>query len=224
MGFKCSLVAVSPRIPREDILTRQEAGPQAAVALVEQWWPGEWAHDAQPATFDEVCNPYDDSIAVGIWGDTVVFAALDPTLVTQHPLAAGQGVWELQIHSVVDLCRYVTPPAYGSRHVELTGESSPEEHAAALQGTLLPFEEPFARGEHSEGDGDLLFHPLTLGDNATLWMFGTVGEGPWPDEVSNSIHPIEPWDIPMHRFTPAPTIQPTPEPVRRGWLRRLLGR
>lgn len=223
MGYKCALVGLSPGVPRDDIVSQAEAGPQAASALVEAWWPGAWTRDPEPTTLEQEALPSEDSFSVGIFGETIVFAAIDPDPITGHPLAtaAGRAAWELQIHSVVDLCRYRTPPAYGDRKVEIDAESTPEELRAALEGRLLPFEEPFARGLHADSteDYELPYHPLELGDSAMLWIFGTYGESPVSDGFIETIQGKDPWDLPMHRFVPAPA----PAPKRSFW-QRLLGR
>lgn len=92
---------------------------------------------------------------------------------------------------------------------------------AVLRGNLLPFEVPFARGDHAEDTEEypLPFHPLSLGDSAILWMFGTTGESPLDDEITRSVEPKDPWDLPMHGFV----AMTPPEAPRRSWWRRAFG-
>lgn len=223
MGYKCSLAVLSNGIPREDITTSDERGPEAAAQFVERLWPGQFSSTPQHTSFDECANPHDESIAVGTWGDTVVVAAMDPESVIERAQAAGdpRGAWMVVIHSVVDLCVYRTPAAYGQRQVVVSSENSPEELAEALAAPkLLPFEEPFARGEHRDGDEEhpLPYHPLTLGDAAVAWILGTFGEGPEPDEVMDVLELVDPWDLPMHHFELLPRRVAKP-----GLFKRIFG-
>lgn len=227
MGFKCSLLALSNRAPREDITTTAEGGPDAATKEAERLWPGEWRY-VETGTLDEAFLPYDESLWIGTWGGTTVLTHMAPVEVSDPT----RGSWELMIHSVVDLCHYKTPASHRSRTVSLSADDDAEALASALQGELLPFEEPYAAGQHSS-DGDP-FHTLDLGESALLWMFGTFGETAPVDDVSKLITPIKPWELPMHRFEAAPA-SPTPSapeasdappapPKKRSWLDRLLGR
>lgn len=222
VGFKCALLGLSPRIPREDITTHSEGGPDAAIRFVEGAFPGQFELEPETVTFDECANPTGGEIAVGTWGDTVLLAIDDPFTASDRVHAAGdtRHAWILMVHSVVDACGYVTPPAYGDRQVGISGDSNPEELTAALTGSLLPFEEPFVRGDHAVGDDEypMPYHPLALGDAAVAWMFGTMGESPNADEVMDALKPIEPWELPMHVFYPKPAAR------AKGFFARLLGR
>ena len=237
MGFKCTLLAHSPQVPREDITTQPEGGADAAAAYLAQRWPGQWQLD-HTATLDEGFNPGDESLWVGTWGRTVVLAG-DPIfeMVSDQPV---DDEWMLMVHSVVDACSYRTPPSHGGRVVDLSADSTIDDKRAALSGGLLPFEEPYARGEHDQeaedfGDDDFGppgFHPLDLANSAVHWILGTVGETPPTDDVSVTITPVNPWEMPFHRFVPAaashqpvsPAQAAAPVPEKKGFFARLLGR
>lgn len=213
MGFKCSLLALSPSVPRDDISRDAEGGVDAAIAEVERLWPGAWRY-AESGTLDEAFQPDHRSLWAGTWGTTTVVTHLD---LPQPKSSTGRGRWELVIHSVVDLCHYATPPAYQSRDVTVSAEDDGDALAAALRGALLPFEEPYAAGRHSLDETP--YHPLDLGESALLWIFGTIGEGAPDDEVSTALTPVEPWELPMHRFEPAQAPA-----ANRSWLSRIFGR
>ena len=215
MGTKCALLALSPAIPREDISRHEEGGAEAAQAQVQRLWPDAWRY-AETGTIDDALLPEEDVLWVGTWGPTTLIAYLDVDSAFQQASSRdGRGAWLVAVHSVVDFCGYVTPSHYKGRKVEVTFDSGPEGLKAALTGPLLPFEEPYAAGEHAiEG---FPYHPLELGESALLWILGTTGEAAPVDEVSAAIEPTDPWDMPMHRFEAA-------APARKSWLARLLGR
>ncbi|OYO23443.1 hypothetical protein CGZ93_05725 [Enemella dayhoffiae] len=211
MGYKCSFTAISPRIPREDIWGQPEGGPDAATAAVREFFGDAYAYD-RAGSSDET-YPSDEGIWVATWGDTVLFSA-DPVLLegARWELQDGMGRWDLNIHSVVDLCQFeVTGGPFGGRSVALYAdmETTFEE---ACSGRPLPFEKPYLAGEHGEslGEGDpqpaISFHPLELGNSAVLWMFGILGETPPPDAVTGPLLEQRPdyWEVPMHRLEPVP--------------------
>lgn len=215
MGFTCALVALSPGIPREDIERHGEGGVEAAAAQVKRLMPGDWAH-AETGTLDDAFLPDDGDLWVGTWGPTTVLAYLDVDSAYQQVKGRdSRGAWLVAVHSVVDFCGYVTPSHFKGRKVEVTFESGTDGLRAALTEPLLPFEEPYAEGEHSI-DG-FPYHPLELGESALLWVFGVMGEGAPVDPVSAEVDPLEPWDVVMHRFARV-------EPAKRSWWQRLTGR
>jgi hypothetical protein len=66
------------------------------------------------------------------------------------------------------------------------------------EGEPTPAEVPFWRGDHPEDDYPLPFHPLELAEELLRVELGFVLEA-MPAEGD-----VEPYDIPMFTFTPAP--------------------
>lgn len=223
MGFKCTYSAISPGIPREDIWRLPEGGRRQAELAIKELFSDAYAYARSGSSEDTY--PTDEGVWIGTWGDTVLLSA-DPELLlgAQWDLHDGLGRWDLNVHSVVDLCQFeVTGGPFGDRQVALYPdmETTFEE---ACTGHPLPFEEPYLAGEHDEPTDEddeyaprIPFHPLELGDAAVLWMFGIMGESPPSDAVVDPLlaERSGSWEIPMHRFEPVP--QPSPRKRWFGW-------
>ncbi|MBM7824834.1 hypothetical protein JOD55_000661 [Arcanobacterium pluranimalium] len=223
MGFKCTMLSYSPTIPRENITTKPEGGVEAASEQITKYFEGEWRFD-RTGDLDEAFNPTDESLWVGTWGDTVVFTG-EETLgyLVDEP---ADNTWFLFTRSMMDACSYRTPPNHRGRVVDLDDSATAEDKVAALEGDLLPFEEPFARGDHNyDDDPEYGYHPLDLAESAVLWIFGTEGEGASEDEVSAAITPIDPEKIILHRFVPAGTPERSKSAggKKKGFFSRLFG-
>ena len=210
-------------------------------------WVGEGYAYAESGTTDNT-YPWREGVWAATFGETVLLSA-DPG--TLEEVAAdvpdGMGRWQLNIHSVVDLCQFsVTDGMFGDRHVVLYPENEAN-LAESCAGSPLPFEEPFWAGEHDDrhaddrehdedgGDADvypLPFSPLSLGESAVLWMFGLTGEGAERDAVTAPlIERADPfWAPPMHRFAvgaseavepaaPEPSVEKPRKRSLRRWLR-----
>lgn len=223
MGFKCNIVAWSPGVPREDILAHPPASPEATAARLEALWPGRFELSDGVDDLAGDCYPMDEFLRAGLWGDTLVIVDQDTEGYAVDPATEALGTpWQLEVHSVVDLCAYWTPMG----DVEVSGDSEPEELRDAFAGrTLMPFEEPFARGEHRYDDPDYqaLFHPADLANSAALWMFGFIGETPPSDDVTSAITPAEWGSLPMYRFLEYASYHETDAP-KKGFFARVFGR
>lgn len=137
MGYPCSFTAISARIPREDLWTQPEGGPERARTVASQFFGPGWAYAA--AETSDQTYPSDDGLWVATFGDTVIFSAATETL-WEHPwdLPPGFARWDLNIHSVVDLCQFeVTGGPYDGRRVELHN-SMGTSYAEASHGPMLP--------------------------------------------------------------------------------------
>lgn len=240
MGYKCKVLAVSPRIPREDIWAHPEGGPDAAAAAVRRFFPDHTA-TGDPTTAQEGFYPRDGNLYVGTWGDTVVFGLADPDV---RPIAARlraaaephEIVWMLNIHSTVDHCGFAADGPGYDRSLVAWSDADPDERDDFITGTPLPFEEPYTSGQHStsddpeeQADYPYPFHPLDLGNAAALWMFGVEAETPPSDAIVDALlpHKVEEGDLPMHRFAPpAAEPEPTqqPAPAKKSLFGRLFGR
>lgn len=159
-----------------------------------------------------------------IWAGTILFAAdtltLDDAVWT---LPDGFGRWDLNMHSVVDVCRFeVTGGPFGQRRVELYGDME-ESLEEASMGRPLPFEEPFLRGEHPISTTTRCRStPSSSATRPRRGMFGIEGETPPDDAV---IAPVIAQirghdDVMVHRFVPA-AAQPEP---KKGLFGKLFGR
>lgn len=238
MGFKTSLYAVGPGVPRLDVRAHAEGGVQAATDAVRQWFPDAAAEPLGSSTLMEGGYPDEDSVWVATFGPTTVFGGLAPSLDGQRigalATATGLTTWELNIHSVVDLCQFEVRTEDGrvQRRLLMTSDMPPAEVSAAAVGQPLPFEVPYWAGEHplaDPGGGAHPFHPLELGEAALAWMFGTYGEGAPPDDVQRGLGELtDPEEVPMYGFGlghpgsgwARPPVDASP---RRGLLSRLFG-
>lgn len=201
MGFKSSMLALSPGIPREDVLAVEEGGHAAAALAIETLWPGRWRL-ADTATLSDARDVCLDCLWVGTWGETVLLVNTDPyELCDDEALRVdGRGLWLLVGHEAVSLAAYRTPERFGARDVAVDAESSAQDLRAALSGDLLDFEEPYARGEHMVGDAP--YHPVDLARSALIWCFGISPSVRPSDAVTDSIASAEPSRLRMHRFAP----------------------
>lgn len=186
MGFKCSMLALSRVVPREEIGSVAEGGPAAAVDAVEALWPGRWRL-SETASLTEARRVCLDCLWVGTWGDTLLLVNTDPYELCDDQAFAedGRGVWLLVSHEASNLAAYRTPAAYLSRDVTLDADSDADDLHEALAGEVLAFEAPYAAGERRGPNGDP-FDPVDLARSALDWVFGLA----------------DPDNLPMHRFEP----------------------
>lgn len=200
MGFTGSLLAVSSEgVPREDVLTADEAGRPDAELLVEALFGDAFGYERQ-ALWHEIV-PFDDSLWVGVFGDDTVLFSGDHALLDAIAQQLQQQfiTWRLTTHSVNDLCEYaVTGGPYDGRRVQLF-DGMGTGVADACTGPLMPFEVPYFTGQHSDPEYPLGFHPLELAGAALVWIFGIEAETPPADEI---ITPL----IAQVRQRPAPQL------------------
>lgn len=205
MGYKCSLLALSPRVPRADVLNVEEGGPEAAAAAVEAFWPGRWRL-AETATLRATLEVCLECLWVGTWGETVLLVNTDPYELCDDPAIRDdeRGLWLLVSHEDAGLAAYRTPEAFGARDVVIDSDTDIGELASTVgpQHTLLPFEVPFRDGAHRLADGTL-FKPVDLIRAALIWGFGiTPPTEQLSDEVLDQLDSLNGAQIPMHRFAP----------------------
>jgi hypothetical protein len=210
MGFKTSLFALAPDVPRLDLLNHPEGGPETARVALERALPGTVGELVETADLAEGGYPQrDDLLYVATFGPTTVFGGQEMAQYTdrlrQAARAAGMQAWELNIHSVVDLCQFEVTGADGQviRSFNAYSDKDPDDWDVDAVGDPLPFELPYRAGEHSDAEDDdpWPFHPLELGEAALAWMFGTIGEGAPDDSVQEELGALrDPFEIPMHGF------------------------
>lgn len=75
MGLSCSIMAFSPRVPREDIVARASAGPEATAAALEARLPGRFTLADGVGDLTEDFQPHCEHVLAGLWGETLVIAA-----------------------------------------------------------------------------------------------------------------------------------------------------
>ncbi|TPG17189.1 DUF6928 family protein [Pedococcus bigeumensis] len=224
MGFKTSLYAVGPGVPRLDLVAHAEGGPEAAAEAAQRWYPGVVAESLGTADLFEGGYPGEAQLYVATFGPTTVFGG-GPVLgehrdrLSAAAAQAGLMSWELNIHSVVDLCQFEVHDETGRivRALDVYSDKDPATVATDAVGEPLPFEVHYWAGEHDElDDYPHLFHPLELGEAAMAWMFGSSGEGAPDDAVQREIGELlDPFDVPMHGFRVG-----TGEARRKGLFRR----
>jgi hypothetical protein len=208
MGFKTSLYAVGPGVPRLDLVAHPEGGVEAASAAAHRWFAGLVGEPIGTADLFEGGYPGDGVLYVATFGPTTVFGGMVPSDHRDRlaAMAADAGLmsWELTIHSVVDLCQFEVHDTDGAvvRALEIYADKAPAAVAADAVGEPLPFEVPYWAGEHPEVDDyPHAFHPLELGEAAMAWIFGSSGEGAPDDAVQHELGDlVDPFDVPMHGF------------------------
>lgn len=227
MGFKTSLIALSAEPPRLAITTGPEQGRAAAEAVIADIFAGRGLRFRETSNIYEASYPGEDTVGVSTYGDTVVLGGewvFAKGYEAVHAAARGRQVWELAIHSVVDLCHIEVRDAAGQvvRRLDRYADIDPEGIAANTEGDPLPFEVPYWAGEHADSDPgeevDALtpFHPLDMGEAAMGWIFGVYGEGAPSDAVQKTLTIIDGFEVPMHVFE-------VPAEPKKGLLGRLLG-
>lgn len=217
MGFKTNLIALSTDVPRLAITAGDEGGRSAAEAVVAEIFPGRALTFSGTSNVYEASYPGDDSVGVSTFGDVVVLGG-NWVVEKGHDevvaAARGRTVWEVSIHSVVDLCHIEVRAPDGRivRKLDRYTDMEPGDVDAGTRGDPLPFEAPYWAGEHPVSDdeeedagygpGDSTpFHPLDMGEAAMGWIFGFYGESAPPDAVQDSLTTVDGFDVPMHVFT-----------------------
>jgi hypothetical protein len=228
MGFKTSLYAVGPGVPRVDLVAHEEGGAEAAAEVARRWFPGVIGEPLGTADLSEGGYPGEGELYVATFGPTTVFGG-GPVLgehrdrLAAAAAAAGLTSWELNIHSVVDLCQFEVHDETGRtvRALDIYSDADPQDVTEGAVGDPLPFEVPYWDGEHAEVDDyPHPFHPLELGEAAMAWMFGSFGEGAPDDAVQRGLGDLlDPFDVPMHGFR----VGGSRQAPRKKLLRRLFG-
>lgn len=203
MGVSLCVWGTGPRLPRLDLQHGEPADEATARAKAEPWVEG-LGESLGTGTVLSCGTAPPDEIGVCVVDETVLLCGLGVGELDEALFARAVGLQVvfagLLMHSVTDLCLYQTLIPELDPHVvgRLISPEEPPDPTEAVEG-LLPFERPYWRGEHR--DGDRLFHPLTVGEAALAWFFGLVGEDPMPDEVMASLGPLRDIDaLPVHRF------------------------
>lgn len=230
MGFKTNLIALSADVPRLSITTGSEAGRAAAEAAVAEIFPGRTLTFRETSNIYDASHPGDDTVGVSTYGDTIVLGGawvLDTGRDEVLAATGGRQVWEVAIHSVVDLCHIEVRDAQGQivRRLDRYVDMTPEEVGPNTLGEPLPFEAPYWAGQHADvydetpgaSDDDATpFHPLEMGEAAMGWIFGVYGEGAPTDEVQETLTVVDGFEVPMHVFAIGA--------AQKGLLGRLFGR
>lgn len=224
MGFKTTLVGVGPDLPRFDVQRHPEGGAQAAAEALVRLLPATSWQSLGTQDMGRGGYPGDEEqVGVSTFGPTTVLGGLAASTRIEEIRAAaraeGAMTWELNIHSVVDLCQFEGRDGRGQvvRSLVLTSDNF-EDDLEQAAGEPLPFEEAFWAGERGMDDPEspTPFHPLDLGEAAIAWIFGLAGEGALDDSLHAGLGEIR-WvdEIPMHGFAPVPAEKP-----RRRWFSR----
>ena len=227
MGMKAQLVAVSPGLPRDDLIAHPIGSVQASRQAAESVLPGLVGEQVRDGSLAEDCYPQ-SQVYAGTFGDTWIVASDHDSLLGWEPPDddRDRNAIRVFLHSVVTMAGFTYWGSDGS-HREFVG--SWEEGAPVNDGDELPFEQSFWAGQQ-DPDGEarelhgseMPFNPMDLGEEALREFFGFVGEGePHPTDLDG-------FDIVLHGFNLVSAAEPAevaaPAPRSRGVMSRLFGR
>jgi hypothetical protein len=189
-----------------DAATALSSEPQldlaATLQLASNLFPTEKLEQMGAGSLSYTCPP-DDEIHIGCFPGVAVVAAkefggdypsrLSPRFLKVFP---ERSVLLHAMHSVVDWFAFAK---WSQGRLVRSLSLSPDSGVLEDIGAKLPFEQPFWAGEHPAVDPDeepegypLPFHPLELGEEALLNLFGYQLEGP--------IAGFDPESIPLMRL------------------------
>jgi hypothetical protein len=202
MGAKAWMLVASDGDPRSALRARPALDRAATETLARRLFPQRRLVALADHDLLDVDPPH-NQLAIGCFGTLSIMAAHEfagdlPSQLDRRFLdgSIGRIVHLFAMHSVVDWFAFARwTDGRLERALSLSAEGILED-----SGARLPFEEPFWRGEHADGQGEgeaiegVPFHPLELAEAASRATFGFVFEGASDDTL------VEPCDVPLMRY------------------------
>lgn len=204
MGAKTWMLVYADDVPSQALVRAPALDEAGSLQLAQRLFPREKLAQIGSADLSDTCPP-DGEICIGRFPAVAVVAAKEfggdyPSRLPKHFLDAlpAKDVYLHAMHSVVDWFAF----AHWSQGTLVRSLSlSPDSGILEDIGPRLPFEEPYWAGQHpavdpeEEPDGyPLPFHPLDLGEQALLTLFGYQLEG----AASGSL--LDPETVPLLRL------------------------
>lgn len=205
MGAKTWMLAYVDGKAAEILKSGPVLDRPASAKLAQELFPSAQLQPAEDGDLSYT-NPPDDEVHVGCFPGLSIVAAAEfaldyPSQLPQSFLdhARGRTVYLHAMHSVVDWFAFAI---WEKGELVRALSLSPDSGVLEDIGPKRPFEESFWSGERPVGDEDededdeypLPFHPLELGEEALLAMFGYQLEG-FVDE-----NQVQPEEIPLLTF------------------------
>lgn len=187
MGAKTWMLAITDGNVIETLKSTPELNRTATSKLAKRLFPSEQLEPIEDRDLSFTCPP-DNEIYIGSFSGVSIVAASDfgidyPSRLNLIFLDAAKEstVYLHAMHSVVDWFAYAI---WVKGELKRSLSLSPDYGIMEDIGSRLPFEEPYWLGQHPVCDPDeedcdypFPFHPLELGEDAFLDLFGYPIEG-----------------------------------------------
>lgn len=207
------ITAYSPGLPADDIAAHPEGGADAALAAARALCPG---RNPRPATDSSDSTTGGEELELSTFGRTILVHGTGPD---ELSVPDGLGVWNHTVQTTSGAFQFVVHAEGYDREIGLC-----EGEAYTDEGTPLPFEEPYWRGEKSTpeddaatGDGGYGFDDFEWARDGVLWMFGWDPD-PYPTQPREQR--VDRAAMTTHAFvlddpSAPPAAPPSPAPRRR---------
>ena len=191
MSFKTHLVAVSPTVPRLDILAHPEGGPEGAQAFIDRSMPG-WRLTGETISM-LTGRGVEGARYIGTWGPSALIQG-DGTEVLARDLRARREDGDPTIYEIYELDVWGGGNSFSfyavgdgiSRLVEANiedcfgpyGDRDDEDGSRMIletSGEPLPFEASYWYGVYPDGTYEPENMPVdceTFGEDAWMWLIG----------------------------------------------------